>query len=83
MQSCPKKDLLRIVHDGEVLRFDLQGRAPGRGTYICRRMDCLETAIKKNTIGRNLKTSVTREECAALIPQMEEILKQASTREVF
>ncbi len=83
MKSYPKKDLVRIVKTDEGFSLDATGRMPGRGAYICRNKACLEAAIKRNIVGRSLKTYCTREECACLIPQLEEILQQTSTREVF
>ncbi len=83
MKSFPKTELLRIIRTEEGLRFDPKGRLPGRGAYICRQQSCLQQAIKRNAIGRSLKCSSTREECESLIPQLEEILKQTSTLEVF
>jgi len=55
----PKRNLLRIVRrpDGEVV-VDPSGRAPGRGAYICRKLACLELALKKKQLARSLKTLV-------------------------
>ena len=83
MQSHPKKELIRIVRTEEGFAVDPGGRLPGRGCYLCKNTDCLKLAIKKNSIGRNLKTSAGREEYEKLVPQLEELIKQTSTREVF
>ena len=42
-----KKSLLRVVKspEGEV-SLDFGGRAPGRGAYVCRDMECLKKARK-------------------------------------
>ena len=55
----PKRDLLRIVRrpDGEVV-VDPSGRAPGRGAYICRKLACLDLALKKRQLVRSLKAPV-------------------------
>ena len=49
----PKRELLRVVRspDGEV-SFDLTGRKPGRGAYVCRSEACLMQAIKKKQLER-------------------------------
>ena len=41
----PKKELVRVVKspEGEV-SLDLTGRKPGRGAYVCPRVDCLRLA---------------------------------------
>lgn len=43
----PKKELVRVVKspEGEV-SLDLTGRKPGRGAYVCPRVDCLRLARK-------------------------------------
>jgi predicted RNA-binding protein YlxR (DUF448 family) len=53
----PKRDLMRIVRTpaGDVVP-DETGRAAGRGAYVCRTGDCLDTAIKKGALSRALKT---------------------------
>ena len=35
---------------------DETGKAAGRGAYVCRTGDCLDTAIKKGALSRALKT---------------------------
>ncbi|MCI1954860.1 MAG: YlxR family protein [Oscillospiraceae bacterium] len=43
----PKKELVRVVKspEGEI-SLDLTGRKPGRGAYVCRKIDCLKAARK-------------------------------------
>ncbi len=55
----PKNELIRIVRkrSGEVVS-DQTGRAPGRGVYICRKMDCVLRAKKRNLLSRSLKVPV-------------------------
>ena len=57
-----KKGLLRIVRskDGEI-SVDLTGKKSGRGAYICRSRECLEKAIKKKSLERALKCSISKE----------------------
>ncbi|MEI6285070.1 MAG: YlxR family protein [Bacillota bacterium] len=58
----PKRDLIRIVltPDGEVA-IDDNGKAPGRGAYVCDNEQCIKTAISKKKLERSLKSSVTVE----------------------
>jgi uncharacterized protein len=53
---------MRIVRtpSGDVVP-DETGRAAGRGAYVCRTGDCLQTAIKKGALSRALKTSLPEE----------------------
>lgn len=58
-EQFQKNELIRIVKnkDGEV-KIDHSERLNGRGAYICKNNNCLETAIKKKLLNRHLKTNV-------------------------
>lgn len=46
-QMKPKKELVRVVKSPEQeISLDLTGRKPGRGAYVCNRIDCLRAARK-------------------------------------
>lgn len=57
-----KKELIRVVknQEGEV-KIDLTGKANGRGSYICKNIDCLEKAIKFKRFERTLETKLSEE----------------------
>lgn len=57
-----KRELLRIVRkeDGRVF-FDPTGKASGRGTYICPKIECLDLAIKKRAFSHALKCEISVE----------------------
>ena len=52
MESKEKEELLRIISVNGEVELDLTGTAPGRGAYLCRNHECLETAVKKNSFSR-------------------------------
>lgn len=54
-----KKDFIRIVKssDGQI-NIDKTGKMPGRGAYICERVECLEKAIKTKKIERVFETKI-------------------------
>jgi len=58
----PKKELLRVVRspEGEI-SFDLTGRKPGRGAYVCHSRECLLRAIKQKQLERQLEVQLTEE----------------------
>ncbi len=58
--SKPKKELIRIVvtKEGDVF-VDKTGRKNGRGAYICDDVKCFKQALKKKSLERSLKTSLT------------------------
>ena len=48
-----KNELIRIVKDKNGnISIDKDGKAPGRGAYICDNIECLEKAIKSRRIER-------------------------------
>ena len=49
--------MVRVVRmpDGLVI-VDSSGRAAGRGAYVCRTAECVDTAIRKGALGRALRT---------------------------
>ncbi len=62
-----KKSLLRIVKNqqGEIA-FDPIGKAPGRGAYICRSVECLKKAEKAHSLEKALETRIDASVYAAL-----------------
>ena len=58
-QQLPKSELLRIVRtkDGQVL-VDETGKVGGRGAYIKKDIEVLETAKKRKTIERALEVKI-------------------------
>ena len=53
MQSRPKEELIRIL-------------PTGRGAYICKDEKCLNKALKKNAVFRNLGVELTEKQIADL-----------------
>ncbi len=58
-----KRELVRIVYNQSegTVALDPTGKKAGRGAYICRQTDCLNTARKKKALERSLKASVSEE----------------------
>lgn len=55
----PKKELIRVVRNNEgEINIDLVGKKPGRGAYICKRVDCLEKAIKAKRLEKAFETTI-------------------------
>ena len=54
--KADKRQLVRIVRGpaGDVAP-DPTGRAPGRGAYLCPRLECWEVGTAKSRLGRALK----------------------------
>jgi len=59
MESFPKKELCRIVKDKDnEIKLDLSGKLNGRGTYICKRSECFEKAIKTKRLSKSLEMEI-------------------------
>ena len=58
-EMFPKKELIRIVRpkEGEV-SVDLTGKKSGRGTYVSKSEEAVETARRNRSIESQLKTAV-------------------------
>ncbi len=66
-ETKPKRELLRVVRtpDGHVL-LDATGKKSGRGAYICARLSCWETALKKKRLEQEFELALSEEDRAGL-----------------
>ena len=70
----PKRELIRVVRapEGE-LSLDFKGKAPGRGAYLCPKLECLKKARKSRAVERAFSMAVPEEVYEALQARMEEV----------
>ncbi len=54
------------------VEFDPGGKKAGRGAYLCAEIDCWQTALQRNLLGRALRCEITAED----IQRMEKIMKK-------
>ena len=67
-----KREMIRVVRSPEgQISLDFRGKAPGRGAYICPKMECLKRAIKAKSLERSLDTAIPEEIYARLEQEME------------
>ncbi len=67
-----KRELIRVVRSPEgIVGLDFNGKAPGRGAYICPSCDCLKKAIRSKALERSLETAIPEEIYARLEKEME------------
>lgn len=71
-QMKPKAELLRVVKPqaGEA-HIDFRGKAPGRGAYVCRDVECLRRAKKSRALERALEAAISPEVFSTLEEQLE------------
>lgn len=70
-----KREFVRIVRTAEgTVVADPTGKRDGRGAYLCARRACWEDALKKDRLGRALRTAISpadREELRRYAEQIE------------
>ena len=59
LESKPQNELVRIACYEGGLTVDPDGRARGRGVYVCRKRECIDAARKKRAVVRGFKGAVT------------------------
>lgn len=68
----PKRELIRVVKspEGEI-SLDPVGRKPGRGAYICPRLDCLQKARKSKRLERAFSCQIPDDVYDAMEKELE------------
>ena len=72
MESKPKSQLIRIAGYEDVVSIDIQGKAKGRGVYLCPNEDCFRVAQKKKAIGRGLQMKIDDETVTKLFEELKQ-----------
>lgn len=63
-----KAELIRLVRDeGGVVHVDRDGRATGRGAYVCATADCIEKALQAGRLGHAFKRATRPPQESAMV----------------
>lgn len=80
--------MVRVVRTPDnTVEIDPSGKRAGRGAYICQQRSCWETALKRRSLERALKTTLDDNTKAALaeyvrmLPDDDEIISPVSGQE--
>jgi predicted RNA-binding protein YlxR (DUF448 family) len=75
--STDKREIVRFVRtpDGTV-ELDVTGKANGRGAYVCARLDCFETAVRKRRLSSSLRVHLTEDDMDRLRADLERHLDE-------
>ena len=58
----PKRELIRVVKSKEGdISLDLTGKKSGRGAYICKSVECFETARKARKFERSFSCMISED----------------------
>lgn len=66
----PKRSLIRVVRTPEGVVVDPTGRLPGRGAYLHNRRSCWEQALKRGSLARALRTTLSEDDRQRLLAFM-------------
>lgn len=61
-QHVPRENLIRVVReqDGRICIDTTGYKAPGRGAYVCRSSQCVQTAAARHSFERSFRRQVDR-----------------------
>ncbi|MCD8046080.1 MAG: YlxR family protein [Clostridiales bacterium] len=73
-QMREKREMIRVVRqqDGTFV-IDRTGKKNGRGAYLCKNPDCLNTAVKNHGLERSFGMSIPKETVSDLKKEMSEL----------
>ena len=73
-ESKAKRELIRIVRSPEgAFSVDTTGKKPGRGAYICPKMECFNAARKSKGLERSFKSPIDKSVYELLEQQLKEL----------
>lgn len=71
-EGHPKKELIRIVKNQEgQISVDITGKKPGRGAYICNKVECLNKLEKNKRLSRSFSMEIPSEVFTRLREELE------------
>ncbi len=66
-EEKPKRELIRVVLLPEGgIAIDESGKRSGRGAYLCRQRLCWQEALRRESLSRALRSSLSSEDIALL-----------------
>lgn len=69
MQTKPQPELMRFTLKDGRITADTDGRADGRGFYLCRSEECIDKSFRRKAWNRICKSNVDTEEIRRVIGQ--------------
>jgi predicted RNA-binding protein YlxR (DUF448 family) len=72
--------MVRVVRTPDnTVEIDPSGKRAGRGAYLCKQQSCWETALKRRSLERSLKTSLDDSTKAALAEYVRALPEDAAS----
>ena len=69
-KNAPKKELLRIVKNGEEIFLDKTGKSNGRGAYVCGDAECFKKLKKGRLLNKAFSMEVTEDVYDRLLEEL-------------
>lgn len=69
-KNAPKKELLRIVKNGDEIFLDKTGKANGRGAYVCGDAECFKKLKKGRLLNKAFSMEVTEDVYDRLLEEL-------------
>ena len=69
-KNAPKKELYRIVKNGEEIFLDKTGKANGRGAYVCGDAECFKKLKKGKLLNKAFSMEVTEDVYDRLLEEL-------------
>ena len=74
-----KKDLMRVVLDSDGnISYDPTGKLPGRGSYLCRKEECIMAELKAHRLSKGLRHGVDNEQLRAVAKEILDLCEKTS-----
>ena len=77
-KSHPKCNLIRISNQQGYPMIDLAGIVDGRGSYLCKNLDCLKMAKKRKSFLRIFKEDINEEQTKIIVNEIEKNTNHAN-----
>lgn len=78
----PKRQLIRFAVSKEGhIAVDVTGKKPGRGAYVCPRLECVEAAMRVKRLQRPLRRPVDEATVAQLKADLVQIIQERDDEE--
>ena len=73
-QMFDKKEVVRVVKDGENLSVDSTGKKNGRGAYVCTN-NCVDKIKKTHALERAFKITVSSQQYDDIVEEIKKIAR--------
>ena len=78
MESHEQTNLIRLVCDGDKIKIDRRGNAEGRGVYLCRNMECIDKARRKNAFNRSFRRNFDQNMIDSVFDELSDMVKEVT-----